>query len=133
LRKEYEDNLEIITLCEEFSSMKATYLQNKINANFEIVKFELFKKYLNSGIEDTCVATVLSADGNYVPYASANNANKINAGLDIIRTLQKINDVKAPIFIDNAESTVRFLNVDSQLIRLYVSEQDTNLRIEKGE
>jgi hypothetical protein len=113
--------------------MKATYLQNKINANFEIVKFELFKKYLNSGIEDTCVATVLSADGNYVPYASANNANKINAGLDIIRTLQKINDVKAPIFIDNAESTVRFLNVDSQLIRLYVSEQDTNLRIEKGE
>ena len=133
LRKEYEDNLEIITLCEEFSSMKATYLQNKINANFEIVKFELFKKYLNSSIEDTCVATVRTADSNYVPYASANNANKINAGLDIIRTLQKINDVKAPIFIDNAESTVRFLNVDSQLIRLYVSENDKTLRIEKGE
>lgn len=133
LRKEYEDNLEIITLCEEFSSVKATYLQNKINENFEIVKFELFKKYLNSGIEDTCVATVRTADGNYVPYASANNASKINAGLDIIRTLQKINNVKAPIFIDNAESTVRFLGVDSQLIRLYVSEQDTNLRIEKGE
>lgn len=133
LRKEYEDNLEIITLCEEFASMKATYLQNKINENFEIVKFELFKKYLNSGIEDTCVATVRTADGNYVPYASANNASKINAGLDIIRTLQKINNVKAPIFIDNAESTVRFLGVDSQLIRLYVSENDKTLRIEKGE
>ncbi len=133
LKSEYEDNLAIIELCERFTSVKAEYLESKINANFEIVKFELFKKYLNSGIEDTCVATVLSADGNYVPYASANNANKINAGLDIIRTLQKINDVKAPIFIDNAESTVRFLNVDSQLIRLYVSENDKTLRIEKGE
>jgi len=133
LKSEYEDNLTIIELCERFTSVKAEYLESKINANFEIVKFELFKKYLNSGIEDTCVATVLSADGNYVPYASANNANKINAGLDIIRTLQKINDVKAPIFIDNAESTVRFLNVDSQLIRLYVSENDKTLRIEKGE
>ena len=133
LKSEYEDNLAIIELCERFTSVKAEYLESKINANFEIVKFELFEKYLNSRIEDTCVATVRTADGNYVPYASANNANKINAGLDIIRTLQKINDVKAPIFIDNAESTVRFLNVDSQLIRLYVSEQDKNLRIEKGE
>ena len=133
LRKEYEDNLEIITLCEEFASMKATYLQNKINENFEIVKFELFRNQFNGSIEDTCVATVRTADGNYVPYASVNNASKINAGLDIIRTLQKINNVKAPIFIDNAESTVRFLGVDSQLIRLYVSENDKTLRIEKGE
>lgn len=131
LKSDYEDNLLVIELCEKFSSIKAEYLQHRINANFEIVKFELFKRYLNSGIEDTCVATVLSADGNYVPYPSANNANKINAGLDIIRTLQKINEVKAPIFVDNAESTVKFLDLDCQLIKLYVSENDKELRIER--
>ena len=101
-------------------------LENTINANFKMVEFKLFNELINGGIEETCEATV-----NGVPYASVNNAGKINAGLDIINALQKIYEVSAPIFIDNAEAVVDFLNNDAQLIKLYVSAEDKKLRIEK--
>ena len=44
------------------------------------------------------------------PYESANTASKINAGLAIINTLSFFNNINAPIFIDNAESTNVFRN-----------------------
>jgi chromosome segregation ATPase len=127
LQKKYEKAEEIQTLCERFVEAKATYLESKINNNFEIVKFKLFKELVNGGIEPTCVATV---DGVVLP--SLNNGKRINAGLDIIKVLQRIYGVKAPIFIDNAESVSNWLiSIDCQLIKLYVSENDKELRIER--
>ncbi|HKL95260.1 MAG TPA: ATPase, partial [Haploplasma sp.] len=122
----YESNLKIIDLCETFTKIKAELLEESINANFKIVNFKLFNELVNGGVEETCTATV---DG--VPFATVNNANRINAGLDIINALQTIYGVSAPIFIDNAEAVVEFLNNDAQLIKLYVSAEDKQLRIEK--
>lgn len=122
----YESNLKIIDLCETFTKIKAELLEESINANFKIVNFKLFNELVNGGVEETCTATV---DG--VPFATVNNANRINAGLDIINALQTIYGVSAPIFIDNAEAVVEFLETDTQLIKLYVSEEDKVLRIEK--
>ncbi len=91
-----------------------------------MVKFRLFEQQINGGITPTCVATV---DG--VPFSDVNNAKKVNAGLDIIKALQKVYEVKAPIFIDNAESVVKYLDMpDTQFIKLYVSEADKVLRFE---
>ena len=36
-----------------------------------------------------------------VPFQDANNAAKINAGIDIINTLTDHYDITAPIFVDN--------------------------------
>jgi DNA repair exonuclease SbcCD ATPase subunit len=129
LRKKFEKAVQLQTLCEKFVVAKSDYLQNKINARFELVKFELFEKLVNGGIEPTCVATV---DG--VNFPSVNNGGRINAGLDIIKTLQRIYDVKAPIFIDNAESVSDWLiDLDCQLIKMYVVEGQNELLFEKEE
>lgn len=122
----YESNLQAIELCELFIQTKAKKLEDKINSKFKIVNFKLFNELINGGVEETCIATV-----NGVPFNTINNASRINAGLDIINALQTIYGVSAPIFIDNAESVVEFLETDTQLIKLYVSEEDKVLRIEK--
>ncbi len=64
-----------------------------------------------------------------VPFSNANNASKINAGIDIINTLNEYYGVSAPIVIDNAEAVNNIINADSQMIKLSVS-LDTSLRIE---
>lgn len=107
-------------LCEKFLAYKASYLETKINGYFDIVKFQLFQTQINGGIVETCVATV---DG--VPFPSVNSAARINAGLDIIKTLQMIYGIKAPIWIDNAESVTSILTIPCQMIKLFVTEDET--------
>src|SRR5690554_1170474 len=115
-----------LVLCELFVVAKAELLEKTINDNFELVKFKMFEKQVNGGINETCVATV-----NGVDFNDLNNAMKVNAGLDIIKALQKVYEVKAPIFIDNAESVVKYLDMpDTQFIKLYVSGADEKLRFE---
>ena len=118
----------IISLCEKFQVAKINLLENNINDNFELVKFKMFESQINGGISETCIATV-----NGVPFADLNNGMKINAGLDIIKGLQKVKKIKAPIFIDNAESITSYLDLpDTQFIKLYVSENDKKLRFEEA-
>lgn len=111
-------------LTEEFEKIKVDTLEESINKMFSIVKFKLLEEKINGAIQDTCVATV-----NGVPFADLNNAHKIIAGLDIINTLTKYYKVSAPIFIDNAESIVTRYDIDTQVIRLVVS-NNSSLRVE---
>ena len=57
---------------------------------------------------------------------------RINVGLDIINTLCEINEMCAPIVVDNAESVTNVMATVSQMICLVVSAEDKVLRIEKG-
>lgn len=109
---------------EEFTKTKVELLENAINSNFEIVNFRLFKTQINGGLEECCDTLV-----NGVPYSDVNNAHKIIAGLDIIKTLSKFYDNSAPIFIDNRESINTLCTIDAQIISLIVTE-DAKLRIE---
>lgn len=115
----------IILALDRFIEIKANKIEKDVNAHFGIVKFKLFEKNLNGSIENTCVATV-----NGVPFNDLNHAMQINAGLDIINTLQKIYDIKAPIWVDNAEAITRYVAIDSQLVKLYVKEDAKNLHFE---
>jgi len=96
-----------------------------VSESFEIAKFKLFQEQINGGISECCETTV---DG--VPYPALNNAMKINVGLDIINTVSKFYNFKAPVFIDNRESVVKLIDIDTQLISLIVSEKDKKLRME---
>lgn len=109
---------------EEFTKTKVELLENAINSNFEIVQFRLFDTQINGGLIECCDTLV-----NGVPYADVNNAHKIIAGLDIIKTLSKFYNITAPIFIDNRESINELCNIDAQVISLIVTE-DTELRME---
>jgi hypothetical protein len=60
-------------------------LDQSVNKMFSLVKFKLFDVQINGGVKDTCEAMV-----NGVPFGNVNTASKINAGLDIIKTLLSI-------------------------------------------
>lgn len=109
---------------EQFIKTKVELLEDAINSNFEIVKFRLFKTQINGGLEECCDTLV-----NGVPYSDVNNAHKIIAGLDIIKTLSRFHNRIAPIFIDNRESINNLCTIDAQIISLIVTE-DSKLRIE---
>ena len=69
---------------------------------------------------------------NGVPYADANRAAQINAGLDIINTITRHYGITAPVFVDNAEAVNELIPCDSQVIRLLVS-KDKTLRVEANQ
>jgi exonuclease SbcC len=100
----------------QFEKQRVNYIEEKINGKFEYVTFRMFETQIN-GQEIPCCKTLI----NGIPYESANTASKINAGLAIINTLSFFNNINAPIFIDNAESTNNFLETKSQIIKLNVT------------
>lgn len=126
----YEKHNKELFLTEEFTRRKVEMLTENINNKFKHARFNLFRELIsNDGLEEICETTY-----NGVPYgAGLNNAAKINVGLDIINTLSKHYGVQAPIFVDNAESVTKLIDVDAQVISLVVSEPDKELRIEADE
>lgn len=114
----------MLFLIDEFSRYKTRFVEDSINGMFRIARFRLFREQANGGVEDRCDVV---CDG--VPYINVNNGAKINVGIDIINTLSKSYGVMVPLFVDNAESVTKIEPSDSQIIRLVVSENDKELRI----
>jgi DNA repair protein SbcC/Rad50 len=112
---------------DQFEKAKMDTLESRINGRFSLVKFKLFETQINGG-QVPCCETLI----NGVPYSDANNAARINSGLDIINTLSKHYDTTAPVFIDNAESVITLMPIESQIIRLVVSAKDKKLRVVSG-
>jgi hypothetical protein len=115
-------------LLDRFTVAKVAMLEDRINSQFKITTFKLFDTQINGGLSECCEIM-----HNGVPYASMNNAARINCGLDVIDVLSKHYGFNAPIWIDNAESVVDLLPTQSQQIRLVVSQQDQTFRIEHQE
>lgn len=114
-----EKNLvdETAFLLDEFVKAKVEMLEDTINKHFTITTFKMANVLVNGSVEDCCETMV---DG--VPYRSLNNAARINAGIDIINALTKFYKVTAPVFIDNAEAVTKFVNCNSQTVKLIVDE-----------
>jgi len=109
---------------QEFVKAKVDHLESKINGMFTGVQFRLFTTQINGGVVECCDTLI-----NGVPWQDANNAAKINAGIEIINVLSDHYNQYAPIWIDNAESITAIQSTVSQKIELYVSENDKSLRI----
>ncbi|WP_437918551.1 AAA family ATPase [Sphingobacterium sp. LRF_L2] len=109
---------------ESFIRKKIEEVEKRINGLFAYVTFKMFEVQENGGEKEVCETM---AGG--VPYSDLNNAGRINAGLDIINALSRYYKMWAPIFVDNAESITQLSEVNSQVIRLVVSEGDKKLRV----
>lgn len=129
LAEEYEDVERGVYLCEQFIKEKIGMLTEKINGKFSSVSFQLFNEQVNGGVAECCEVLIPAKDGAMVPYATANSAAKVNAGLEIIATIARHYKRDMPIFVDNAESVTHLAHVDGQVIRLVVSEEDKMLRV----
>lgn len=113
-------------LVEQFTRAKVALLDERVNQKFEIVRFRMFEEQINGGISDTCKMMVSG-----VPYSDLNSAARIQGGLDIIRTLSAHYNISLPIIIDNRESVTAIPDMNgAQVISLFVSEADKNLRVE---
>lgn len=111
-------------LIEKFTVTKVELVEKAINSKFKVARFKLFNTLINGSIEETCVTLI-----NGVDFPDANHAAQILVGLDIIETLNNYYNISAPVFIDNSEAISSSYNINTQLIRLTVS-NDTSLRVE---
>ena len=109
------DAEKMLYLVENFVKEKLNSISASINGQFEFVKWKLFEQNINGGLVETCELTV-----NGVGYAELNSAGRIQAGLDVIRTLSKVYDKYAPICVDNRESVTFIPVMETQVISLYV-------------
>lgn len=114
----------MLWLIDEYSRYKTRFVEDSINGMFRIARFRLFREQANGGIEDRCDVMY---DG--IAYENLNNSMKINLGIDIINTLSVAYGVRVPLFVDNAESVTNLESSSSQIIRLVVSENDKELRV----
>ena len=99
-------------------------VESRVNAKFAIVKWKMFDEQINGGLAPTCEATV-----NGTPYNDLNTAMKINAGLDVINTLNYHFGMFAPVFIDARESIVEIIETDCQVISLQVDKAFDELTV----
>lgn len=109
----------------EFCLAKTKLLETEVNKKFSFIKFEMFKYNLVGTTEEVCNATF---EG--VTYHSLNSEAKINAGLDIIKTFSEHHDIKCPVFIDNREGVTNIIDIDTQIINLYVNPEYKQLKID---
>jgi hypothetical protein len=126
LAKEFEQLEADLFLTEEFVRAKVELLESRINARFSLVRFRLFEQQINGGLAECCETLV-----GGIGYSDMNSAAKVQAGMDIIKTLSEFYGLTAPIFVDNRESVVELPAMDCQVISLYVSADDKVLRVEK--
>ena len=119
------DQEKMLYLLEEFIRYRMDKVSESINGKFELANFILFKNLLNGGLVETC-----ECEYNGVPYSSLNSAAKIQCGLDIIRSLQKLYDTYCPVFVDNRESCTDIPKMDCQVISMYVKPEYKEIKIE---
>ena len=129
LGADYERLQGNVYLCEQFVRTKVSMLDDRINSRFKSVRFGLFVEQQNGGLKECCDVLVPNEAGVLVPYGMANNAGRINAGLEIIDALGQYWGISMPVFVDNAESVTRLQPIAAQVIRLVVSEPDKVLRV----
>lgn len=126
LRETIENIQYQLYLLDQFTVTKVNLITEKVNSMFKLAKFKMFNKQVNGELKETCEITV---DG--VSFDKGlNNAARINVGLDIIETISNYYNTFAPIFIDNSESVTDVFETTSQQIKLIVSEDDEQLRME---
>lgn len=125
LAAEYERLEGELYLLEMFTRAKVSLLEDKINSKFEIVKWKLFENQINEGLKEICTAMVEGVEFG----KGLNRAAEINVGLDCIRTLSRHYNFFPTIWIDNCEAISRPLEMNCQVIKLYVSEPDKELRV----
>lgn len=122
-----------IAAIEEFYRQKVAMVTQKIDSEFESIKFLLFKEQINGGLKEVCEPMIPDKDGNLVEYKSANTAAQVNAGLEIIKVLSDHYGIYLPVILDRAESVTKPLEMPRhQIIKLAVDADKKELTI-KGE
>ena len=104
-------------IAKKFMELRISESENIINSYFKSIHFRLSDTTLDGTLYETCIAE----NGNHVPYAMTNLADKVNMGLEMIEKLSLFEGITAPVFIDRAESINSLYTLPSQMVVLRVS------------
>ena len=107
---------------DDFQKQRMTMVEEKVNSLFHTLTWRMYRDQVNGGQTEVCEPLI-----NGVPYSDANNAARINAGVDICRAIGVHQGVQAPIFIDNAEAVNKILPTEAQQIHLVVTAGDLEI------
>lgn len=111
----------------QYQDRQNEILEERINQHFSLVRWKMFRTVNNGGDPfDEPYCECYSPDGSAY-HDGANQAMRLNMGLDIINTLCKHYNVSAPIILDNAESAINIIPTAGQQIRLAVADTDWQL------
>ena len=113
----------MISLCDDFITERAKFIENSIAAHFEGVSFKLFDVFKNGEIKNACVPMV---DGK--PFSLLSFSQKTVASVAILNGLSDHYGFTAPCLIDNASEmdsvTTAKLTTKGQKIIVKVSDGD---------
>lgn len=108
----------------EYANALAMEVESRVNGKFGLVRWKMFDRLINGSVEPCCECTI-----NGVPYPDLNSAAKIQAGLDIIKTMSEVHGHYLPVWVDNAESINDIPILPTQMVLLVVT-KDKSLKIQ---
>lgn len=113
---------------QEYTAACCTAMEDRINAMFHEIQWQLFEPLKNEGYRACCNATLHGV--NYA--TNLNNGARINAGIEAIRVLSRSLGVTVPLFVDNAEAVNNLTYAPGQMIRLHVSNDNELTMVLEG-
>ena len=115
-------------LCDQYSRCLTDYIDRKVGEHFKLARFVMFRDNItNDGAKECCEVQM-----HGTPYHDLCQTEQMHVGLDIINTLCRYYKMTMPVLIDRAESFIALPETDLQVIRLIVSADDKELRVEKA-
>lgn len=100
-------------VAQKFASAKMHDLEDRVNALFTGVRFQLFEYTIDGGEVEVCKPIV----GN-TEFDTANTAAKLNAGINILSVLGGKYGMRCPVFVDNAEGIRHIEDNGLQIVEL---------------
>lgn len=95
------DAEKILYLLCELEKAKNQKLSAEINKHFGVIQWQLFEVNKSGGYKSVCIPTV---DGKSILSTMSNKGNQIIGKVDICNSIQKINNLSVPVFLDDSES-----------------------------
>ncbi len=115
-------------LCDQYSRCLTNHIDRKVGEHFKLARFVMFKDNIsNEGVKECCEVQLHGK-----PYRDLCQTEQMHVGLDIINTLCRYYKMTMPVLIDRSESFITLPETDMQIIRLIVSADDKELRVEKA-
>ena len=118
----------LTALAEQYTKARAALIEDSVNSMFRHTRFKLYDVQINGGLADCCEATYNGIDYN----GTLNDGHRILVAMDIINTLSAHYGISVPLFFDNAERYTGTTDINTQIIKMTVSENDRELRIERS-
>lgn len=109
-----------------YRDKEAKMMEDRAAAATPGVRWRLFRRLVNGGLEPCCEAEV-----GGVPYPALNRAAQVHAGVAVANAVARSRGVAVPVWIDGAESVTTLPECVGQRIALAVDAEAATIQVER--